>query len=266
MKRSSSIFLYIGIALLICPLALAEEEVVLYSMHFPPYSIDSRITPPYEGSVEKDGLYGADIELIRAAYASQGVNVVFKTAPWKRTMRNIKEGLVLGVVSCRPITPRSSFSYFSDAVSYSTMVLATQKDYLGSKKSHPLSILTHHKNTVMAGWAQESILTQNGISYSVVNGISQGVSLVLHRNQDIFMTDKESLVYVLEQMEVKDQMSLYNIDNIDYTDYTVCFSKRYPHSERLRRVLNKGLKVLRESGEMQALYDKYGITNPHAAP
>ncbi|WP_067095426.1 substrate-binding periplasmic protein [Marinomonas atlantica] len=255
----------LGFLLLTNSMAHAEK-VVLYSMHFPPYSINADIVPSYEDNVGEDGLYGADIEIIRAAYASQNIEVAFKTAPWKRIMRDLEAGLILGAVSCRPIAERSAFSYFSEAVSYSTMVLATQKDFLGKQDSHPLNILSTYKNIVMAGWAQEHILKSNNINYSVVNGINKGVALLLHRNQDIFMTDKESLVYVLDKMDVKDQFSFYKIDNIDHTDYTVCFSKKFKHSEHLWRTLNRGLSVLRESGKIRDLYAKYGITNPNDVP
>ncbi|WP_417505308.1 substrate-binding periplasmic protein [Marinomonas gallaica] len=267
MKYRHSYLLCSGLLLLISsPSVYAAEEIVLYSMHFPPYSIDSRVAPSYEADVGEDGFYGVDIEVIRAAYASQEIEVTFKSAPWKRMMRDVKAGLILGVVSCRPISARAPFSYFSDAVSYSTMVMATQKGHFGDQNSYPLEKLSFYKNIVMAGWAQEHILTRNNISYTVVNGINQGVSLILHRNQDVFMTDKESLLYVLDQMDVKDQFSLYNIDNIDYTDYSVCFSKRFEQSKRLRRALNQGLQVLRESGKINTLYAKYGITNPNVDP
>ena len=242
------------------------ENIELYNIYFPPYAIDSRVLQSPSEQENPDGMYGVDIEVIREAYKSQGINVTFKLRPWKRIMRDVEAGLILGGVSCRPITSRASFSYFSDPVSYSSMVLATTKDYLGAHPQQPLNALLHHKTITMAGWAQEAILTDHGISYSVVNGISQGVSLVLHRNQDIFMTDKESLVYVLDKLDVRDQFSLYTIENIDYKQYGVCFSKKYPDSKRLLQSLNQGLQVLKETGRTQALYQKYGIVAPTTTP
>lgn len=242
------------------------ESIELYAIHFPPYVIDSSIEQPYQDNEDKDGLYGIDIELIREAYQSQGIEVRFKVGAWKRMMRDVEQGLILAAASCRPMTSRASFSYFSDPVSFATMVLGTRISYLGQQLQHPLDELRQHKNIVNAGWAQEAVLTHQGISYSTVNGIRQGVSLVLHRNQDVFMTDKESLLYVLDQMDVRDQFSIYGIAGIDYKHYGVCFSKKYPDSERLLHALNQGLQVLKDTGRSQALYDKYGITAPTVSP
>ncbi|SBS33736.1 Bacterial extracellular solute-binding proteins, family 3 [Marinomonas aquimarina] len=255
------------VALMLMVNAQAQaESIELYGIHFPPYAIDSHIVPPYNTELHADGIYGVDIEIIREAYASQGIDVSFKMGAWKRIMRDVEQGLILGTASCRAITSRANFSYFSDPVSYSSMVLATAKDFLGPQSQHSLDILQQYNNIVNAGWAQEAVLTHHGISYSVVNGISQGVALVLHRNQDVFMTDKESLLYVLDQMEVRDQFSFYNIKHIDYKTYGVCFSKKYPDAERLLHSLNQGLERLKETGRAQAIYQKYGITTPSAAP
>lgn len=242
------------------------ETIELYGIHFPPYAIDSQIVQSFPENKSPDGIYGVDIELIREAYQTQDIDVTFKMGPWKRIMRDVEQGLILGAVSCRPITSRANFSYFSDPVSFSTMVMATPKDYFGSQSQLSLDVLFDQKTITNAGWAQEAVLTHHGISYSVVNGISQGVALVLHRNQDVFMTDKESLIYVLDQMDVRDQFSFYNINNIDYKDYSVCFSKKYPDSKRLLHALNQGLRVLKETGRTQALYDEYGITAPLTSP
>lgn len=266
MQRCRSGLFYLSTLATLMAQATYAEEVVLYGIHFPPYAIDANITPPVSGEVNADNIYGVDVDIIRAAYASQGIDVTFKLGPWKRIMRDVEAGLILGVVSCRPMASRESFSYFSNSVSHSTMVMATQKGYWGEEQSHPLEKLKHEDTVVMAGWAQETILTRQSIPYSVVNGISQGVSLVLHRNQDVFMTDQESLVYVLDQMDVKDQFSLYKIDTIDYRDYAVCFSKKFEQSEQLRNSLNQGLEVLHQSGKIQAVYKYYGIVDPTLTP
>lgn len=242
------------------------ESIELYGIHFPPYSIDSSIVQSFPETESSDGMYGVDIELIREAYQTQGIDVTFKMGAWKRIMRDVEQGMILGAISCRPITSRASFSYFSDPVSFSTMVMATEKDYFGNQSQLSLDILLDHKTIANAGWAQEAILTDHGISYSVVNGISQGVALVRHRNQDVFMTDKESLIYVLDQIDIRDQFSFYDIKNIAYKHYGVCFSKKYPDSERLLRALNQGLQALKDTERTQTLYDKYGITAPTVSP
>lgn len=250
------------IALLLTLPANASSQVELHTIHFPPYAIDAGITPPNTPLDELDGLYGADVELVRAAFADQGVTATFKVAPWKRIMRDVRAGLVLGVISCRPIPSRKAFSYFSDPVSQSSMVMATRKGLWGDQSSYPISQMRGQFPVTMAGWAQETILTNFGIDYSVVNGIDQGASLILHRNRNVFMTDKESLVYVLEEMDALDQFSFYSVEGMNNKDYTVCISKAYPNSKHYLDLLNQGLENLYRNGKAQAIHTKYGLSSP----
>lgn len=249
----------IGLLAACCSLTSLASDITLYAIHFPPYSIDNNVIPAIAHRTHDDPVYGSDIDIIRAAYASQGIEVAFKVLPWKRIMRDIRSGNKLGIVSCRPIETRKNFAYFSDKISNSTLVMATQKGLMGEQASFPLNILLQHKPVTNAGWAQEVLLTEANIPYTVVNSIMQGATLILHRDRDVFVTDKDTLTYVLNRRGLLDQFSLYEIDDIDYDQYTVCFSRKYPRSEHYRDALNKGLAAIRQSGEMQRIFQRYDM-------
>nr|WP_275412753.1 transporter substrate-binding domain-containing protein [Marinomonas ostreistagni] len=242
-----------------CTTSVAEE-ITLYTIHFPPYSIDANLVPAVEPISYPDNMYGSDIDLIRAAMATQGIEVKFEILPWKRIMRDVKAGQSLGAVSCRPMAERDSFALFSNTVSYSAMVMATQKDFLGEQKVQPLEVLRKHRPVVIAGWAQEVLLTSAEIAFTDVNNIAQGAALVLHRDQDVFVTDKESLLYVLDQLGIEQKFSFYQIEGIDHDNYTVCFSRGYPDAHRYLQALNRGLDEIKRSGHMASIFERYDMS------
>lgn len=248
------------IGALFCRMSQAEE-IVLYTLHFPPYTIDSKEVPSATPLEYDDGLYGLDVDLIRAAYATQGVSVRYKIMPWTRVMRDVEAGLILGGISCHPVTSRESFSLFSDPVSRSSLALVTRRDFL-SAGSHSLQELKNYKTLVVNGWAPMNILDANGIDYSLVNEDRQGLTLLLRRNHDVFMTGKESIAFEANVLGISDQLSLYDITGMEYKYYTVCFSRSYKDASMWRDKLNKGLEAIKQSGKSRAIYIRYGIPYP----
>lgn len=245
------------IGTLFCRMVQAEE-VVLYTVHFPPYTIDSKEVPSSTPLKHDDGLYGLDVDLIRAAYATQGVSVRYKIMPWTRVMRDVEAGLILGGISCHPLPSREPYSLFSDPVSRSSLAFVTRRNFL-SDGSHSLQELKKYKTLVVNGWAPMNILDANGIPYSIVNEDRQGLTLLLRRNHDVFMTGKESIAYVANTLGIADQLSFYNITDMEYKYYTVCFSQSYKGASMWRDKLNKGLQAIKQSGESRAIYVRYGI-------
>jgi len=248
------------IGALFCRMAHAED-IVLYTLHFPPYTIDSKEVPSPTPLKYDDGLYGLDVDLIRAAYATQGVSVRYKIMPWVRVMRDVEAGLILGGISCHPIASRESFALFSDPVSRSSLAFVTRRNFL-SPGSHSLQELKKYKTLVVNGWAPMNILDANGIPYSLVNEDPQGLTLLLRRNHDVFMTGKESIAYVANTLGISDQLSFYNITDMEYKYYSVCFSRSYKGASMWRDKLNKGLKAIKQSGESKSIYARYGIPFP----
>lgn len=259
MNRYCYVSLLIFVALF-CQISKAEE-VVLYTIHFPPYTIDSKEIPSPTPLEYDDGLYGLDVDLIRAAYETQGVSVRYKVMPWTRVIRDIEAGLILGGISCLPVPSRKSFSFYSDPVSQTSFTLVTRRDFL-PEGAHLLQELKNYKTIVVNGWATMKTLDANGVDYSLVKEDRQGLSLILRRNQDVFMTGLESISYEANLLGVLDQLSFYNIANLDNKQFTVCFSRSYRGSEILRDKLNIGLGNIKKSGVSRAIYARYGIPYP----
>ncbi|QRV25571.1 substrate-binding periplasmic protein [Marinomonas foliarum] len=233
------------------------EEIVLHTIHLPPHIIDPTIIPPPEG-LDEDAVYGFDVDILRAAYATQGVLVRVELTPWKRIMRDVEEGLILGAVSCRRLPVRETFALFSAPLSDSANAFVTRRAFLDDEVP-TLSLLNQYSVAAVNGWSQTDILKGANIPYYSVSGLDQGINLVLRRNHDIFMTERDSAIFAARRMGVIDQLSFYDVSGLGLDHYAGCFSKKYPNAEQWRDLLNKGLKELNKSGERDAIFERYGL-------
>jgi polar amino acid transport system substrate-binding protein len=239
--------------------ALYAEEIVLHTIHFPPHVIDANKLPPSPNFGVVDTVYGFDVDVLRAAYATQGVTVRIELMPWKRSMRDVEAGLILGAVSCRPIPAREKFALFSDPLSDSANAFVTRRSFLDDEVP-TLDILKKYNVAAVNGWSQTNILDSADIPYSSVSGLEQGINVLLRRNQDVFMTERDSAIFAAKRMQVMDSLSFYDVSELGLDHYSVCFSKLHSEAEKWRNVLNKGLDALSKSGKRDEILKKYGFS------
>ncbi|WP_137170599.1 ABC transporter substrate-binding protein [Marinomonas sp. FW-1] len=237
--------------------AIHAKEIVLHTIHLPPHIIDPDIIPPPEG-FDEDAVYGFDVDILRAAYATQGVQVRIELTPWKRIMRDVEKGLVLGAVSCRRLPGRETFALFSAPLSDSSNAFVTRRGFLDGETPN-LALLNQYHVAAVNGWSQTDILQGADIPYYSVPGLDQGINLVLRRNKEVFMTERDSAMFAARRMGVIDQLSFYDVFGVGLDHYAVCFSKKYPNAEKWRDLLNKGLMELNESGERDVIFERYGL-------
>ncbi|REG81008.1 substrate-binding periplasmic protein [Marinomonas pollencensis] len=232
------------------------QHIVLYGVHFPPYMIDASIMPATESENKGQAVYGMDVDLVRQAYATQGVTVTFQLMPWKRSMRNVAAGVGLGAVSCRPLLSRKKFAFFSQKISQFPSVFVTRNGYFEAG-AYPMSIAKTEQTMAMNGWAQATLLEQAHIAYHTVGSVEQGLNLLLHRDQNVFLTARAGAEFEARRLGIEDQLSFYEVSDLTKHYYTVCFSKQYPNAEKWRDILDKGLDEVRKNGEWQAIVGRY---------
>ena len=244
---------------------LYAEDIVLHTIHFPPHIIDANEIPPSPDFGAVNSVYGFDADVLRAAYATQGVTVRIELTPWKRIMRDVEAGLILGAVSCRQVPVREKFAFFSDHLSDSANAFVTRHSYLDNDIP-TLAVLSKYDIVASNGWSQTNILEGQGIPYASVTGLDQGINVVLRRNKDIFMTERDSAIFAAKRMGVMNQLSFYDVEELGLDHYSVCFSKRYPNAEKWRDILNKGLQELNKSGKREEILQRYRLSSVLESP
>lgn len=173
------------IAPILCclPVTLYADSIVLNVLHQPPYVIDSEELEGDHHSGRVHRFYGLDVDIVRSAYASQGVQVQFKPQAWQRTLRNIKTGRALGSLVCRYVPERESFAWFSDEVVASSVALVAPQGSINEEELDFSDLSQFNSINVVQGWSQENYLKQAGFSYRAVGGQVQGLNIVANRPQ-----------------------------------------------------------------------------------
>jgi polar amino acid transport system substrate-binding protein len=251
---------------LLSPLTVGQT-LTFYAEHYPPYTIDVKtdtntmnlFTTNIDGKRMHAGL---DIELIRHAYAVMGVDAIFKFSPWKRVMRNVELGNVLGGISCRRTKAREVFASFSTPVSQSRLAFITRSDFQGEVPQN-LARLKSLNVVIVSGYSQQSMLESRGIKYTAASSLTQGLNLVQHRDQDVFFSGWEGAAYEAKRLGYLDKLIFTRPTTVTVKDFHVCFSKKYAESDKWRLLLNKGLEKIRIQGQMTSIKQKYGIENSY---
>lgn len=212
--------------------------------------------PPYTIVNEQSQISGIDVDVVTAAFASAGVEAVFRTAPWKRIEKNLEHGYIAGATSCSRRPEREAYILFSDKVSEINQVgvMATETD--GSKLSN-LMDLQHYKVTVVDGWAIQKVLVKKGIEHIKAPTMDSGIRSVVFRDIDILYNGELTTLYRAQQLGLQDKIKIKRFSDKHSTALYLCLSKHYPGNLKLLEKFNTGLKHIKASGELDVIYDKY---------
>lgn len=227
--------------------ALAEQTPIeLFAIDYPPYTIVN----------EQSQVSGIDVDVVTAAFSSVGVSIVFKTAPWKRIIKNLEHGYIAGYTSCARRPEREPYILFSDKVSEANQVavMATKTDV---RKLTNLMDLQHYKVTAIDGWAIQKELTKKGIKHIKAPDMDSAIRSVVFRDIDALYIGELTALYRAQQLGLKDKIKTKRFADKQSATFYLCLSKLYPGNPELLQQFNTGLKRIKKSGEFDAIYNKY---------
>jgi len=262
-KHKRSILLSVSsVVLMLISQLTVGQALTLYAEHYPPYAIDAKANEPISSSLIKlqhdKALVGMDIELIQQAYFAMGVEAEFKFRPWKRIMRDVEQGHILGGISCRRTELRETFVNFSAPVSQSRQAFIARESFK-SKVPQGIEGLKALKVVIVSGYSQQGMLESRGIKYTSASSLTQGLNLVKRRDQDVFFSGWEGAAYEAKRLGYLDGLVFTRPNIGDVKEFHVCFSKAYTNSDKWRLLLNEGLVKIKEQGLMASIKKKYGI-------
>lgn len=220
----------------------AKEDLIIYVVDYPPYILVND---------ETNEVTGVDVDVTRAALASQGIDVEFQVMPWPRIIKSMEQGIILGTLSCSKRPGRDSFMLFSDTLSNVTRSLVSKNSF-DSSSIFSLSDASKHSIVTVEGWGMQKQLVSLNIAHQAAPDIASAIKAVRYRNVDLlYMAEYPARYYIkllgedldLKVMPIRDEepLSLY-----------VCLSRGYPEAEVVLNSFNSGLRHIKENG----LYDQ----------
>ena len=225
------------------------EEIRLASMNYPPF---------YGKNLKEQGPL---IELIVKAFEGAGHTVQVEFHPWIRAMENSKAGKVDGMVGVWHSPKRTEHFFYSDPIFPNKMGFYKRKGEEIRYKDYIDLKLQGYTLGSVRGYIQPRGLAESGISTFLVNENLQTFKILSRKRVDLIVVDKDYARYMLNQADLK-QYS----ENIEWMEPVLeerqqylIISKKTENPHKKLSDFNKGLKMLRQSGEFKKIMQKHGF-------
>ena len=213
-------------------------------------SADSR--PPYILQVEGSGL---ELDIIRSAFAEQGIDVNFQFSSRNRQMLHFEQHKVDAIITVNEHSGVSGF--FSDNyISYQNVAISLANNDLRISDINDLG-----KYSVVAFLNANNVLgdafhtmTEKNLSYLEVSPQQKQNKMLYLKRVDVVIADKYVFQYlntlITREVDVSENLHYHMI--FPASEYFASF-----HDEKLKNTFNLGLKNIRRNGVYQQLVQKY---------
>jgi polar amino acid transport system substrate-binding protein len=229
---------------------------------WPPYTYYQRIN-----GEKTPGIVGFSIDVITKIFSQAGIEFTVELLPWKRALFNVARGEKNQLILNSSHVKEREVDYL-----YSLAHYTLQHVIFYSATKYPEGLVlkdmedlnTNYKICGLRGYSYGSA----GVDTNKVNlsfGTYDQLIHVLHNRPeicDLFIEGYEILAgfKVIGSDYLADKNLKYGvIPGLSSKGYHMLISKNLSYSKELKEIIDKGILLLRESGELDLLLAKYGL-------
>ncbi|OAJ94033.1 substrate-binding periplasmic protein [Vibrio bivalvicida] len=202
--------------------------------------------------------------IVIRAYESQGYEVILSYYPWSRSLRLAKQGTYDGTFPWMFNSERKQSFYFSDAMFTQKVVFFSHGDASFSWKK--LNDLKNFHIGATQDYQATNLLLNAGLKPTIENTEESNFEKLAKHRIDAYPTGLIRGKYLIDKYLSKEEARVIRIGDkplVEDSMYIMFTQKDMQRSSTLSEVFSKGLKVLIESGEYQAIvFDSNRITSP----
>lgn len=239
---------------LITPLALlcsgvvkANDALTFYVVDYPPYII----APNDESSI-----HGVDVEIVKAAFESQGIEVTFERLPWKRIIKSMQEGRIAGTVSCSKSESREDYMLYSAPISLVGRAMVS-KNSLNTDSIRSIADLSNYSVVTVKGWGIQQELVDKDIEHRSSPDLASALKAVRFRKIDVLYMDEYPALYNVKKLGMQTELKVSRLQSKESVSLHLCVSQKFPDSERLKRVMDIGLRTIKANGSYDNIVSRY---------
>lgn len=225
----------------------AEDDLTFYVVDYPPYLMAEN---------ETSEVTGVDIDVTRAAFATQGISVQFKLMPWKRILKSMEQGLIAGTISCSIRPDREGFMLFSDSISAVRRVVVSASE-LNANNIHTLQDLSNYSVVSVEGWGMQKQLDRLKIEHQTAPDLASAIKAVRYRDIELLYVAEYPALFYIKQLGIEQDLKVTPITNEAVLPLHVCISKYYPNADNILATMNEGLLRIKESGQYEQIRSNY---------
>lgn len=240
MLRLSKLILFL---LLISSAAKAEVIRLASSNYYPHYG-------------QQLAQQGATIEIIRQAFALQGVQLEIEFLPFARALHESQQGNYSGLVAAWYSEPRTAHFYYSQPLYANQIVLFKRKT--DSIQYHNFQDLARQQRRlgVVQGYMHPIGLVESGIETIQVATDEQALAMLARQRVDLVPADLLNGLYLLENLLPQHQQQLdWLTPVLEQRPMYLVLSKKDPANQQRIEQFNLGLQQLKASGQYQQIID-----------
>jgi len=214
--------------------------------------------PPY--SYKKDGkAQGVYVDIIKSAFNKiPQYDVKFKMMAWKRAIVMVKSGKICGFFPPYYSEERTIWTKFSEPILGETTIVFAKENILKDKKRYPedfqgLTVCLNRGFTLITGGFKFKKMVENKkIKFIEANSNKGCLARVKRGMADFYINDQ--LIDISKFPSIKrGEKATTNFGHIGFT----LKDKKYPFLADLQQQLNKILKQMKASGEIDLIVQKY---------
>jgi len=225
-------------------LAYSEETAVLACNEFPPYKMQN----------SSSGLLGFDVEFLNEAFSRVGVKPEFLYMPWKRALESAKEGKVHGICSCSKTSNRESYLTFSEPLGKASSGLFSLAER-NFPKLKTLEEVGAQSIGTITGYNLNKKLRAAKLQNTIeLDSERQGLRMLLKGRIDYYYSYEAPTRYYLASLNMAEQVQY---QELAFTNYFACFSKKAAGTEELLKKFNIGLSEIKANGTYDRILKKY---------
>jgi polar amino acid transport system substrate-binding protein len=224
-----------------------QQKIVISTGEWPPYTS------------QKMKHFGYSLHIISEAFKVQDYQVEYKFLPWKRAYVMAEQGKFDGTAVWYLNKKRKSEFYVSDSVSSSTTVLFHRKDKV--VEWNTLEDLKKYKIGVTHGYTYGDKFNYAAKKYGFKLDSSptdiSGLKKLLKKRIDVMLSDLGVGYWILQNEFPSSQQALITNNPKIVLENTAHFfaTKKSKDSPGKIEIINKGLKKLKETGQLDKFED-----------
>lgn len=252
--KSMKHFLLIITLLLFTRITSAEEmRIVFATGEWPPFS--SKHLPEY----------GRASALVSAICKAAGIHPVFEFYPWKRAELLVAKGEIFAAFPYAISEERKDSYHFSETLFHGVNMFLYYDQNPRTKsviKYDTIEDLRGYRIGVISGSFLSSTFEKANLIYESTTSIDQSIHKLVAGRLDFYIDDRVVLYDAVQRL-YPDKVGNFKLLPKSFGKKTptgLLISRTYPEAQGILDKFNKGLAIIRKSGEYDRIVQKYRMT------
>ncbi len=227
------------------PLSAAQNKLIIgLQNEWPPYIIDG--TPPR----------GLSVDIVTAAYATQGYDIEIQVKPWSRALKEAEYGRDVVVIAAWYSEERKHTLLFSEPYLYNEISLITLKGKqfewgtykdLAGKTVGVIKSYAYDDDFLQSPWFKRVESTD----------LLSNIHLVMNGRIDMLIEEYRVALWTMRQNKIAPNLFTKIYPNVAYSGLYVASGQSNPNAQEYIDAFNRGLHLIRSNGELDRIVKKY---------